>query len=162
MVNLSITTQGEKQLSRRLLLNIRKLENMQSFHQNAIDIVSKRSDAIFDSDGSVLKKSPKWKPLAEKTHKARKERWGYYKNPKWKTGILQWTGWLRDKRELLATRQQGSMEFTSEHAKYHAKWGWNLPKRAIIDLDSVTNTDISKALHEHVYENGGIFGRQIT
>lgn len=91
MVNISFQVQGEKQLSRRLMMNTRKLENMQDFHRNAIDIVSKRSDAIFDSDGAVLKKRPKWKPLADSTHKARKERWGYYKNPKGKTGILQWT-----------------------------------------------------------------------
>ena len=82
MVKISFQVQGEKQLSRRLMLNIRKLENMGDFHEKAVGIVSKRSDAIFESDGSVLKKSPRWKPLAGSTHKARQERWGYYKNPK--------------------------------------------------------------------------------
>lgn len=162
MVKISFQVQGEKQLSRRLMLNIRKLENMQDFHEKAVSIVSKRSDAIFESDGSVLKKSPQWKPLAWSTHKAREKRWWYYKNPKGKTGTLQWTGALRDKRDFVSNKNLWSMEFTTEYAKYHAKWGWNLPKRAIIDLDNKTNTDITKTLHEHVYENGWIFGKQIS
>ncbi len=105
MVAITFQVQGEKQLSRRIMANVRKLENMQDFHEKAIDIVSKRSDAIFDSDGAVLKKSPKWKPLKESTHKARKERWGYYKNPKGKTGILQWTGALRDNRDIQISKK---------------------------------------------------------
>lgn len=162
MVNISFQVQGEKQLSRRIMANVRKLENMQDFHEKAIDIVSKRSDAIFDSDGAVLKKSPKWKPLAPSTHRARKNRWGYYKNPKGKTGTLQWTWALRDNRDIQISKQMWSMEFTTDYAKYHAKWGWNLPKRAIIDLDSQTNTDIVKALHQHIYDTQGVFGRQTT
>lgn len=162
MVNLSITVQGEKQFSRRLMLNVRRLEDLQPFYKGAIDIVNERSDVIFKTSGRTLKNAPKWKDLQEDTHRARANRWGYYKKSKNKSGILQWTGELRDSRTLSSNKNGWSLEFTAPHAKYHAKGAWNLPKRAIIDIDNPTATKIVKKLQEHIQVNGWIFWRQIT
>ena len=87
------------------MVNVQRLEDLQPFYKNALDIVDDRSDTIFKTAGRVLKNAPKWKDLKDSTHAARAHRWGYYKQGKNSSGILQWTGNLRDSRAINSNKK---------------------------------------------------------
>lgn len=48
-MQIKIDVDGVTQLSRNLRVFVQKLENMQPFYDEAIDIIHKRSDKIFSS-----------------------------------------------------------------------------------------------------------------
>lgn len=151
---------GAKQLSRNLRIAIKSLPKMKEFHQDAIDIMEKKSLRIFKSKWSNVEKNPKWSPLHPTTKKARSRRWWYYKKSPKSPSTLVWTWNLKNKRRKKATHQFWVFEFLAKYAPYHQKWSKNLPRRALIDLDNKTNAEIVRALQKKVNEDVKIFWRQ--
>ncbi len=152
---------GDVQLSRNLRLAVVKLSNMKEFHEDAIEIMDKRSDDLFKKKWRNVEKNPKWKPLASSTKKARANRTWYYKKTPNNPSVLRWTWNLQDNRTIKSNQNFGSMQFNAPYAVYHQRWGKNLPQRAIIDLDNNTNTKIIKALQKKVQKDLKVFWLQL-
>lgn len=55
-MQISYEVDGMKQLSRNLRVLVSKLSNMKEFHQEAVNIIRKRSDDIFANSGKNVKK----------------------------------------------------------------------------------------------------------
>lgn len=157
MVKIAFEVQWDKQLSRNLRVAVSNLKNLKPFHKEAITIMEKKSDKIFSTKWKNVQKSPKWKPLASSTKKARdKRRWYYKKSPN-KPSTLVWTWKMKKKRKRIANNNFWSFEFTDRVAQYHQKWWKHLPKRALIDLDNKTNTILVRALQTKINKDIKIF-----
>lgn len=157
MVRLSFEIQWDKQLSRNLRVAVTNLKNLKPFHQEAIDIMEKKSLKIFAKKWKNVQKSPKWKPLADSTKKAREKRWWYYKKAPKKPSTLVWTWKMKSKRRKVANNNFWTFEFTDRVAQFHQKWWRNLPKRALIDLDNKTNANLVRALQRKINKDIKIF-----
>ena len=159
-MQISISINGDMQLSRNLRVFADSLNNLSEFYKDAIDIVKERSNSLFSAQGSNVEKWPKWKWLAASTLKAR-ERWrGYYKKAPNNPGILRWTGRLQTDITTTITDRYGSFEFNAPYAWYHNAWWGNLPRRPIMDLSNEVNTMLMKKLQEKIQKDMWIFGLQ--
>lgn len=161
MVQISFKIDGEKQLSRNLRLFVDKIENLQPFYKEAIDIVAARKDAVFSAQGSNVQKGPKRAALASSTQLARSRGRGHYKKAPNNPGVLRWTGNLQDNTTTTITDRYGSFEMNAPYAIYHQRWWGKLPKRPILDLDNETNAEIVRALQKKINTDiKWIFGLQ--
>lgn len=163
MAQIRFDIDGDVQLSRNLRTLAVKLGNTGEFFNDALTIVEKRVDDVFDKQGRNVQKSPAWRPLSAATLKARANRTGYYKNPpKGRTGILQWTGNLQKNRRKTISNKYGELQFMAPYAIHHQKpkKDGRPPKRAIIDLSNDVNTSIVKALQLKINRDIGMAGLQ--
>lgn len=151
---------GVEQLSRNIRRAADGIKDFQGFFENALDIIAARSDSLFAAQGSNVQKGPAWPPLSEKTLKARKNRWGYYKRSPSRPGILRWTGNLQEKRDRHVSPMKGSLTFAMPYSGYHQDGSGKLPKRVIVDLSNPTNVEIVRALQAHMHKAVGTFGKQ--
>jgi phage gpG-like protein len=160
MAKLNFQVSGDKEISRNLRVFVGKLANMSEFYNDAIDIVEEGHDKAFKQGGYP----EAWKPLAESTLKARKNRWGYYKAaPSGGGGILNWTGKLSKDKTRKVTNNYGEFEKTSDIAKFHqegirSKRG--LIKRRLIDLSPQDAANVVRKLQEKINRDIGISGLQ--
>ena len=150
----------KKQLSRNLRIAVDNLQNMKEFHEDAIDIMEKRSLDIFKGKWKTVEKWDKWARLAPSTEKARARGWWYYSKPASSPSTLVWTGKMMNSRKKTATNSYGVFEFTDKKAQYHQKGWWNLPQRPLIDLDNKTNAEIVRALQSKVNRDLKVFWLQ--
>lgn len=74
---------------------------------------------------------------------------------------MRWTGRLQDDKTKEVTQSRGVLSYNAPYAVYHQEGGGRLPRRAIIDLDNLTNTLLVKALQSKIEKDIGIFGRQV-
>lgn len=163
MAQIRFDIDGDVQLSRNLRTLAVKLPNMGNFLNDALTIVEKRVDDVFDKQGKNVQKSPQWKPLSASTIKARSQRTGYYNRPpSGRTGILHWTGNLQKNRKKTVTNKYGDLQFMAPYAHHHQKpkKDGRPPKRAIIDLSNDVNTAIVKALQMKINRDIGMAGLQ--
>lgn len=159
-MQMTISINGDVQLSRNLRVFVDSLNNMAPFYQDAIDIVKERGDSIFSAQWSNVEKWPKRKPLSASTQKARLNRRWYYKNSPSNPGILRWTGRLQTDITTRANDRFWSLEYNAPYAPYHQSGWWNLPRRPFLDLSNEVNTRLLKKLQEKIQKDIGIFGLQ--
>jgi len=160
MAFIKMSINGDVQLSRNLRVLANDLKELKPFYKEAVEIVKKRSDDVFKTEGKNIKKSNKWEWLSSTTKTARANRWGYYKKTPNKPKAMRWTGNLQDNTTEIATKAFWLFKFNASYAIYHQKGGKTLPKRALIDLDNTTNAKITKALQKLIYKQIWIFNRQ--
>lgn len=152
---------GDIQLARNLSLLDNRIADVKGFFNDALQLVEKRTDSIFKKNGQNVQKAPKWKkPLADSTNLARKNRWGYYKKPKEKGGMMRWTGNLQKNRTKTVTNKEGVLKFNAPYAIYHQEGGKNLPQRVIVDIDNPTIAEINRTLQKKIEKEIGIYGLQ--
>ena len=151
---------GQTQLMRELGLAIEKIKNPKEFHQEAIELMSKRSDEIFKNKGMDVENAQKWPKLSATTLNLRKARAGHYANKPNKPNIMRWTGRLQEDTTKKSDNKQGSFTHNAPYAIKHQR-GIQTPKRVVQDLDSKTKQRIQKALQEKTQRDFGNFGRQI-
>lgn len=163
-MDLKFEINGEVQLDRILLDAGKTLDNNQPFFKDAVDIIGKRSDDLFAQKGQNLEKSPKWKPHAESTKRARTKRQGYYKNPPNRPGLMRWTGNMQESQKKTVSQKFGKLEFTDEKAQWHWDGGGKskLPQRRVIDLSNDTNRELVRAMQTAIYRQFGAVGLQST
>lgn len=143
----SITISGEKQLSRYLRDVELSMAEWREAITGSIELVQKRSEDIFNSEGSIVEKAGGvWPGLAASTKRAREKRWGYYKQaPSGGGKILSWTGNLKNSKVKEIEKKTGLFGFTASYAGYHQNGSGNRPpKRAILDLDQRTIHNIEE------------------
>lgn len=160
MVQLTFKVMGHVQMSRNLRVFARDIQNLSEFFKEAIGIISSRSDTLWATQGSAVKKANTWPPLAASTLKARERRWGYYKRAPSNPSVLRWTGNLQQNREIHVSNSGGRLTFMAPYAVYHQAGGGKLPRRVVVDLSNETNMEIVKALQVKIHRDVGIFGRQ--
>jgi len=155
---------GEQVLARSLMDAGKRLDNLKGFFSEALNVLQKHSDALFKSDGQNAESVPKWKAHADSTKKARSKRWGYYKNPPSKPGLLRWTGKMQESARKTVSSKQGKLEYTDKKAIYHWKGGGRnkLPSRKILELSPSVNREISRALQTEIYNQLGLAGLRST
>ncbi len=156
MAKIKFVINGQVPLSRRLQAATEGLKNMSAFYSDAIDIIEKRSNSIFEKKGSNVEKNNKWARLADSTAQARAKRHGYYKKTPKNPSVLRWTGKLQSSMVKAYGKDFGSLTFTAPYAIFHQNGGKNLPKRSLIDLSNQTNEKIVKALQKKIHEEIGI------
>lgn len=161
MVEISFSVNGEKQLSRNLRVLATNVANMQWFFKDSLDIVHKRSDSVFKSKWSNVEKAPKRKWLASRTQQARDRRRWYYKRTPNKPSTLRRTWRLQTDITKEITRTYWLFSYNAPYAIFHQTGGWRLPKRAIIDLNNTTNTQIVKAMQQKIQKDIWIFWLQV-
>lgn len=160
-MELTLTIDGDIQLSRNLRIAEVRLADYKPFLTRAIDIMKDRTDELFETEGGNVEKSPQWADLSASTRLARSKGWGYYRKKPNKPGVLRWTGKLQNSARKNATKDTGTLEYTAPYAVYHQRGGGKLPKRAILDLSNATNAEIVRALQSHVNDVLGISGLQV-
>lgn len=163
-MDITFEIMDEQVLARSLQDAGRRLDNLKDFFMSALDILQKHSDSLFKSDGQAAESVPKWKAHADSTKKARTKRWGYYKNPPNRPGILRWTGKMQDSARKSASNKQGKLEYTDKKALYHWKGGGKnkLPSRKILELSPSVNREITRALQTEIYKQLGLAGLRST
>lgn len=160
-MQITLSVLWKEQLSRNLRVAVTQLPKMREFFQEACEIVSEKSDAIFSAGGSNVQKSPKRKQLSPATVKARQKWWWYYKNRPNNPWILRWTWKMQESKKIKVSDSSGILEFTDEKAMFHQQGGWRLPQRAVLDLDNDTNTKIVKAMQQKIENDLGVFWLQV-
>lgn len=161
MPQISISVNGEQQLSRNLRLLSENIDDMSEFTSGAVDIIEKRTNKIFQSQWSIVQKAPTRKPHAASTRKARAKRRWYYKKSPSRPGLLRWTWNLQNSIKKESSSKSWRVRFDADYAVYHQDGGKNLPKRALIDLDNRTNADIVRTLQTVINQAIGVFNRQL-
>lgn len=151
---------GDVQLSRNLRVFVTQLPKMSQFFEDAVWIIEKKSDQIFKQTWSNVEKNPKWSPLATSTLKARANRWWYYKNQPASPSVLRWTGRLQTDRTKVVNDKFGSLTFNAPYAIYHQDGGTHLPRRAMIDIDNQSATEMVRALQSKINKDIWISGLQ--
>lgn len=161
MAGLRFEVAGDVELSRNLNVLIDKLDNLDEFFDDALDLVEKKSERIFATKGAVVEKGSKWKGLAKSTKKARSRRWGYYKSSPSSPSVLRWTGNLQKSKYRRVSKKQAEFGYTADYAIHHQKpYGKNPPTRKIIDFDNQLNTEMVRALQKKINKDIGISGLQ--
>lgn len=147
-------------MARNLRVLASDIKALGEFFEEALDIITVRSDAIFAARGSNVEKASAWPPLAPSTIKARERRWGYYKHTPSRPGVLRWTGNLQENKNRHVSDRKGSLTWQAPYAVYHQDGGGKLPRRVVVDLSNETNMLIVKSLQAKIHRDVGIFGRQ--
>jgi len=148
---------GEQVLSRSLMDAGKRLGNLKNFFLDALDIIRLHSDKLFQSQGRT-ESVPSWAPHAKSTKEARAKRWGYYKNPPNRPGLLRWTGKMQDSASITADAKKGMLEFTDPKGMWHWEGGGHLPSRKILELSPSVNREIARALQTEIYNQLGTAG----
>lgn len=159
-MQITFSVNGEEQLSRNLRVLVSDLWDMQSFFEETLKIVEKRTDDIFKGKWANVAKWPKWKKLSPATIKARDKRRWYYKQTPNNPSLLRRTWNMQESRRTEFWKDYWLLVFDAPYADYHQEWWRNLPKRAIIDLSNDTNTKIVKAMQQKIQDTVKIFGLQ--
>lgn len=152
---------GQQQISRNLRVAATSIPKMSEFFSEALDIVEKRTNDVFSSGGRILQKNPTRRPLAASTLKARDRRRWYYKKTPNRPWTLRRTWDLQEKKRKEITDKYWSLAYTQRYAGYHQDGGARLPKRAIIDIDNGTGSELVRALQRKINKDLWIFGKQL-
>ncbi len=166
-MQLSLTVDGHKQVSRNLRVLAREIPQLKAVFDEILDLVQARTQQMFSASGSNITKAGSWPPLSAKTIQARDRRWGYYKNPPNRPGLLRWTGALQDQVTRQTSDSRGEMVHTARSSKgfnyplAHQRGGGHLPQRVVIDISPATIAEIDRAFQGHIQRTIGIFGRQV-
>lgn len=148
-VTLSIDVHGIEPLVKNIGGMRRRLRNPAPAYRVTANLLEKHVAAVFQSQGARLGLG--WKALAPSTVKARKRRWGYYRQvPRFRAGptrpILTWSGRLRwsfrrGKPGHLRQVSASGLTWGSSvpYGGYHDSAGprrGSLPRRAILDFQN--------------------------
>lgn len=103
-----------------------------------------------------------WQGLSEGTIKARKRRWGYYRQPSSQGAehmVLQWTGKLMRSftrkgaagNIFILSNRELSMGSNIPYAAYHhGPKGVKMPQRRVAFFSDVNRYNLNKFFHEHI------------
>lgn len=153
-INVTFEIKGWGRLSRRIEWINKSLDNLSPFFKKVVDMVDKKVDRVFSSQGSVLK-GRKRASLSKETVLARKNRQWYYKLPPSNPSTLRWTGNLQNNRTKKHDSKSAQITFNAPYAVYHHFGRWRM-RRRLIQLDEKLNQEIMRVLVTEINRVHGI------
>lgn len=136
--------EGEKQLSRRLLLMADRVKDWSpAFRQTASELKKTFSLDVFDTEGSAIQEN--WSPL--------KKAYALQKAKKYPgRGLLEATGEMRNGFMTLWRPDMAQVWNKVEYFKYHQSnkaRNSNLPRRVMMKLGNEQRMQVVKIFHSH-------------
>jgi phage gpG-like protein len=141
--SISWEIEGEKQLSRKLLLMASRVKDWTpAFEQTAYELKNLFSQDVFATEGAVINEH--WAPLSKA--------YAYQKAKKYPgKGILEATGKMRNGFMTLWRPDMAAVWNEVEYFKYHQsnKPRTKLPRRVMMKLDIRQREQVVKIFHTH-------------
>lgn len=142
---------GGDTLIRQLDIAIGQLKDFSVPLQESMELIKAKTDQNFAKKTSDT--AWRWSSLSPSTTTARANRRWYYKNAPSNPGILRWTWRLQESVKIAVTSTMWSIEYTAPYAVYHQMWGWDVPRRKFLELDTSTKAEIARKFQTYVYNS---------
>lgn len=153
-INVTFEIKGWGRLSRRIEWINKSIDDLSPFFKKVADMVDKKIDKVFSSQGSVLK-GKKRSSLSKQTVQARMNRQWHYKLPPNNPSTLRWTWNLQNNRTKKHDRKSAQITFNAPYAVYHHFGKWRM-KRRLVQLDQQLNQEIMRVLVTEINKTHGI------
>lgn len=142
---LSWSIEGEKQISRNLLIIADQVKDWTPAFKESADLLKRTfSGPVFDTEGAAIQEH--WSPLSKA--------YAYRKAQKYPgKGILERTGAMRNGFMTLWRPDMAMVWNKVEYFKYHQsnKPRHKLPRRVMMKLGQMQRTQVVKVFHSHFH-----------
>lgn len=144
-MRISVTLEGEKQLSRKFRDLPDDLGNARpAFRKVAYNLTNVFEDDVFDTDGGAI--GVTWSPLSRAYAQRKAQKYPGQ-------GILEATGEMRDSFRNKYSNNRAEIYNVSPYFKYHqssAPRSSDLPRRVMMRLTNPLKEEVMKTFHEFV------------